>query len=278
MKSKRSNKLVVAQMQMTSIDDVEKNLQQIVELIAQLKNENVRLLSLPENALYMRIKEGEAIKPLHLTDHVFVELSKIAIENHFYIHVGASPIEIEGHVYNSSVLINDLGEVKASYQKIHLFDIQLEGQAPVRESDAFKHGQKPSIFEIDGWKIGETICYDLRFAELFSVYAHQEVDLILVPAAFLVATGKAHWEILLRARAIESQAYILATAQCGVHQGLCGGERSTFGHSLCVEPWGKIENMMANEIGVSIFQLDVVRIEQVRAQIPMKYHRRLHKA
>lgn len=278
MNAKKSNQLVVAQMQMTSIDDVDKNLQQIISLSHQLKNQSVRLLTLPENALYMRVKEGEAVQPLHLTDRIFVELSKLATENHFHIHVGASPIEIDGHVYNSSVHITDQGEVKASYQKIHLFDIQLEGQAPVRESDAFKHGQKPSVFEVDGWKIAETICYDLRFAELFSIYAHQEVDLILVPAAFLVPTGKAHWEVLLRARAIESQAYVVATAQCGVHLGLRGGERSTFGHSLCVEPWGKIENIMADEIGVAVVRLDADRIGQVRKQIPMKHHRRLHKA
>lgn len=278
MKNQKSKHFVVAQLQMTSIDSVEHNLNQIIEQIEKVKNHGVRLLTLPENALYMRVKEGESVKPLHLTDQVFIRLAEIAKENRFHIHVGASPIEIEGHVYNSSVHITDMGQIKASYQKIHLFDIQLQGQAPVRESDAFKHGKNPSTLEIDGWKIGETICYDLRFAELFSVYAHQEVDLMLVPAAFLVATGRAHWEVLLRARAIESQAYIVATAQCGVHRGKHGGERSTFGHSICIEPWGQVVSILGDEVGVAIVRLDAERIEQVRTQIPMKSHRRLHKA
>lgn len=278
MSKNKSKYLVVAQFQMTSIDDVDQNLNQIIEQIEKIKNQGVRLLTLPENALYMRIKEGEVVHPLRLQDDVFVKLANIAKENQLHIHVGASPIEIDGHVFNSSVHITDLGEIKASYQKIHLFDIQLEGQAPVRESDAFKHGQKPSIIEVDGWKIGETICYDLRFAELFSIYAHQEVDIILVPAAFLVATGRAHWEVLLRARSIESQAFVVATAQCGVHRGIRGGERSTFGHSICIEPWGQVLSVLGDEVGVAIVQLDSDRIRQVRTQIPMKNHRRLHKA
>jgi predicted amidohydrolase len=159
---------------------------------------------------------------------------------------------------------------------MHLFDIQLEGQKAIRESDAFRHGQKPSVLEVDGWRIGETICYDVRFAELFSQYARKEVDVILVPAAFLVKTGEAHWHILLRARAIESQAYVIASAQGGTHKGIKGGVRETFGHSLVIDPWGGIQAEVTNNgPGFSISILSRERIMKVRGQIPMKDHRRL---
>ena len=129
---------------------------------------------------------------------------------------------------------------RKSYEKIHLFDIELDGLSPVRETDLFKHGKFPSVFKVRGWEIGQAICYDLRFAELFLEYAKQGVDLVLVPAAFLVETGRAHWEVLLRARAIESQCYIVAAAQAGKHLGCQGGHRMTYGHSLAIDPWGTV--------------------------------------
>lgn len=213
-----SSELVVAVAQMTSIDDTDANLMQIEALLEDIfKTHKPRLVGFPENCLYMRVKEGEKIQGFSLEDSVFSRLSELAQKYETHLHLGSVPLHIEGHLYNSSMLITPRGEVRPTYQKLHLFDIQLEGQAPIRESDVFRHGQRPSVIEVDGWRIGETICYDVRFAELFSQYARKEVDLILVPAAFLVKTGEAHWEILLRARAIESQAYLMASAQGGTH-------------------------------------------------------------
>jgi len=269
--------LVVAVAQMTSIDDVDTNLMQIEALVEQaFAQAKPRLVCFPENCLYMRIIEGEKIEGFTLDHVVFKRLSELAKTHDAYLHLGSVPLYIEGHLYNSSVLVTHAGEIRPTYQKMHLFDIQLEGQKAIRESDVFRHGQRPSIIEVDGWRIGETICYDVRFAELFSNYARKEVDAILVPAAFLVKTGEAHWEILLRARAIESQSYLLASAQGGTHIGIKNGSRETYGHSLIIDPWGEVAGQVQKRTpGVAIMKLSKERLENVRRQIPMKFHRRI---
>lgn len=264
--------------QMTSVDDIDDNLMQIETLLeaAVQLDPKIRLVCFPENCLYMRLVEGEAVRGLDAADEVFVRLGAWAREHGCYLHLGALPLRVDGHLYNSSVLITDAGVVRPSYQKMHLFDIQLEGQKALRESDVFRHGQGPEIFEIDGWKFGQSVCYDLRFAELYAMYARREVDAILVPSAFLVKTGQAHWEVLLRARAVESQCYVLAAAQAGTHLSRRGGVRETYGHSMAVDPWGAVlTHSTADAPGVQLVRLSRARIEQVRRQIPMKDHRRL---
>jgi predicted amidohydrolase len=204
------------------------------------------------------------------------ELAELAKSKKIWLHLGSLPLREQGELSNASVLISPTGEVKCSYQKIHLFDISLPDQVPVRESDVFKPGSQPQILEINGWHIGQTICYDLRFSELFNWYAQHSVELILVPSAFLVPTGKVHWEILLRARAIESQAYVVASAQAGHHIGKAGGSRDTFGNSLVVDPWGQIIAQGKPEGPQTLLvMLDMDKVQSVRRQIPMKNHRRL---
>lgn len=272
-----SSELVVAAVQMTSVDEVSVNLEQMESLLAEVFSQaEPRFVSFPENCLYLRLKEGEKIEGLTLQNSVFSRLQELARHYRTYLHLGSVPLFLEGYLYNSSVLITPEGQVRPSYQKMHLFDIQLEGQPAIRESDVFRHGQAPSVIEVDGWKIGESICYDVRFAELYSQYARHEVDLILVPAAFLMRTGEAHWEILLRARAIENQCYLIASAQGGLHRGSRGGERETYGHSLIIDPWGSVVGQVEKRSpGVIISKLSRERIEAVRRQIPMKFHRRL---
>lgn len=271
------SELVVAVVQMTSIDDVDTNLMQMEALLEEtFKSSQPRLVSFPENCLYLRLIEGQKVEGFTLSHPAFAQLSAWAKKYNTYLHLGSVPLYVDGHLYNSSVLISPEGVVQPTYQKMHLFDIQLEGQTPIRESDVFRHGQKPHLIEVDGWRIGEAICYDVRFAELFSQYARKEVDAILLPAAFLVKTGEAHWEILLRARAIESQAYVIASAQAGTHQGINGGTRETYGHSLVIEPWGSVvAQLEKSRPGVVVTTLRREQIEKVRKQIPMKFHRRL---
>ncbi|MGE9746690.1 carbon-nitrogen hydrolase family protein [Bdellovibrio bacteriovorus] len=272
-----SSELVVAAVQMTSVDDVTTNVAQMEELLKEaFKSAQPRFVSFPENCLYLRLKEGEKIEGLTLSHPAFARLSELAKHYNTYLHLGSIPLYLEGHLYNSSTLITPEGEVQPTYQKMHLFDIQLEGQEPIRESDVFRHGQTPNVIDIDGWKVGEAICYDVRFAELFSQYARREVDVILLPAAFLVKTGEAHWEILLRARAIENQSYVIAAAQGGTHTGLRGGVRETYGHSLIIDPWGGVVGQVEKrQPGVTISKFTRERIDSVRRQIPMKFHRRL---
>ncbi|MBX2988887.1 MAG: carbon-nitrogen hydrolase family protein [Bdellovibrionaceae bacterium] len=261
---------------MTSSDDVEANLMQMENLLERIPDSaGVRAAFFPENALYTRLIEGEKIVGVEIHDEILRALAVIAKKRRLHLHL-TTPVRLEHHVYNASLHINDLGEVSPSYQKMHLFDIALVNGPSVRESDSFRHGSGLKILEIDGWKFGQSICYDVRFAELYATYARQGVDAILVPSAFLVRTGEAHWEVLLRARAIESQAYVLAPAQAGVHHGRHGGMRETYGHSLIVDPWGTVQARLTERgPAVALHTLQSDEIEKVRRQIPMKDHRRL---
>lgn len=273
-----SQELKIALCQMTSVDDVRQNLRQVEALLADVPEDaGIRLYCFPENCLYLRVQEGEAIPPFALQDPVFSDLAVLARRRKAYFHLGSVPLQMGDFLYNSSVVISDEGKIETTYQKIHLFDIQLAGQKPIRESDVFRHGEGPGVFEIDGWKIAQSICYDLRFAELYSQYARDQVDVILVPAAFLTKTGEAHWEILLRARAIESQCYVVASAQAGQHESVRGqGSRATFGNSLVVDPWGLVPLRLDGvRKQTSVCSLLKSRIAQVREQIPMAQHRRI---
>ena len=192
--------------------------------------------------------------------------------------LGSVPISDNQKLYNSSIWIEPSLPARISYSKIHLFDITLTGQKPIRESDVFASGSGPSILNYLNWKFGQSICYDLRFAELYSEYAKADVSAILIPSSFLIPTGKAHWETLVRARAIESQCYVIASAQSGAHQSVQGAfTRHTYGHSLVVSPWGEKLVEMTGTVGIEIFELDLDVVDRVRQQIPMKNHRRLMK-
>lgn len=270
--------LPVAICQMTSVDEISENIKQMKSLLSQVPA-GTRVAFFPENCLYMRVKEGEKIPGVELSDPCFSELSALALEKNIILHLGSVPLKKQDKLTNASVLVAPDGRVQSTYEKIHLFDIELIGQAPIRESDVFSHGDSAKIIDLDGWSFGQSICYDLRFSDLYSYYAHQEVDAVLVPAAFLVKTGLAHWETLLRARAIETQSYVIASAQAGKHFGKRHGSvdlfRETFGHSLVVDPWGQIEHMAkSDQPEVILAKLQRSKIQQVRKQIPMKNHRR----
>jgi predicted amidohydrolase len=261
---------------MTSVDQAKTNYAAMIGLIEKaIKEKKPDLILFPENCLYMRLQEGEKITGFDLSDFYFLELSKIASQNNVALHLGALPLRLHGKLFNASVYIDGFGNISSSYQKIHLFDIQLEGQKANRESDVFTHGEKPAILELKGWQLGQTICYDLRFSELFNFYAKKHVHAILVPSSFLVKTGMAHWEVLLRARAIESQCYILAAAQAGKHQSE-KGIRETFGHSLIIDPWGQVlKQAQSSGPEIIYYDLSCHDLDKVRRQIPMKNHRRM---
>jgi predicted amidohydrolase len=260
---------------MTSVDSLTANLQKFEAVFSSLKPGTVDLICFPENCLYLRVKDTENIEKFELTHSCFMWLGEWARRLGCALHLGSVPLILGGRLFNSSVWITEEGNAEAGYQKIHLFDIELEGQKPIRESDVFERGSSSKIRELKGWRIGESICYDIRFSELYSDYAHHAVDILLIPAAFLVETGRAHWEVLNRARAIESQCYVVASAQAGVHQSLKNAaERRTYGHSLIVEPWGQVLADLGLEPGVQIHHLQKESIQKVRNQIPMASHRR----
>ncbi len=268
------NSLNIALCQMTATDDVAKNIDQALGLFSKISGP-VDLISLPENCLYLRVEEGDKPTGFEISDKVFAPFAKYAQENKVFIHLGSVPLKKGDRLYSSSVIVSDTGKLTADYSKIHLFDVDVEGARPSRESHTFAHGEHPRVITIRDWHIGLSICYDLRFPELFLHYSRHPVDLILLPAAFLVPTGRAHWEVLLRARAIEAQAFVAAAAQCGKHVGHKGGERLTWGHSMVIDPWGAKMVEAENEIGIIKATLEKSQIAKVRGQIPMKNHRRL---
>ncbi len=286
--------LRVGIVQMQSTEDVESNIEAALSAIERVAKKGCDLISLPENALFLRINRA-ADKPMQfdLKESFWQRFSELSKKYKTHVLVGSVPYksaardgsdggtakssaEPSAKPTNSTIWIKPDGSLLATYDKIHLFDVDVVGAPPVRESDTFSHGRDPKIIEINGWRIGLSICYDLRFSELFRQYALAEVDLILVPAAFLVPTGEAHWHLLLRARAIEGQCYAIAAAQAGEHKSQTGHSRRTFGHSLAVAPWGEVLfELKENGPAEGVVELTPDRISKVRSQIPMKNHRRI---
>ncbi len=271
-----SQPLRIAVCQMTSVDDVDQNLKQILDLLGEIK-EPVDLVTFPENSLFFRLQKGTETLAMTLDESCFECLQNEVETRGFDLLLGSAPMDNGiGRPGNATVYFTPGMKPRVVYKKIHLFDVDVVGSPPVRESDSFSHGEQPNIIEIKSWRIGLSICYDVRFAELYSKYAQEGVHLILVPSAFLVPTGAAHWHILLRARAIENQAFVVAAAQAGEHIGIYGERRKTYGHSLAIDPWGEVL-MDLGESGpkVQIVTLDPSRLEKVWRQIPQAGHRRL---
>ena len=268
----------VALAQLNSNDDTHRNLKKILELIdeACLQNPKPDLIIFPENSVFFRMSSADKVEALPTDSGIWDVLKNKAKSLSVHLHLTTALIDTDQKIYNGSILIRPDGKLELVYRKIHLFDIALTGQKPIRESDVFQFGKKVHIFLIKGFKFGSSICYDIRFSELYAHYAKEEVDVILVPSAFLVKTGEAHWHTLLKARAIESQCYVLAPAQTGNHFSVNGkNQRETYGHSVVVGPWGEIIKEKPDQVGLISADLLKSEIHRVREQIPMKSHRRL---
>ncbi len=275
-KKLQNQRLNVVLCQMTSTDVVADNVVQALSLLKHISEPaNIDLISFPENCLYLRLDEDEEVQGLTLDSDVFKPFCDYAKKHSVLIHLGSIPLRKNKKLYNSTVIIWDDGSLSSDYSKIHLFDVDVEGHKPVRESKTFSHGHEPAVIEYRGWKIGLGICYDLRFPELFLHYSRHPVDLLLLPAAFLVPTGQAHWEVLLRARAIEAQAFVAAAAQWGEHKGEKKSTRKTYGHSMVIDPWGTKMVEVPSGMGIIEASLEKDLIDKVRKQIPMRNHRRL---
>lgn len=267
--------LRVAVCQLQSIDDVETNLRSILVLLEQIREKGgADIICFPENCLYLRLSK-QPIPGVSLQDAAFETLKAKADQFNAFIFFGSVPLKEDGKLSNATVLCAPGEKPKVVYRKIHLFDVDVVGAERVRESDIFNPGKEPSVLTVRDWKLGLSICYDLRFSELYASYAKSKVDGILVPSAFLVPTGSAHWHVLTRARAIECQAYLLAAAQGGEHKNAQGDRRETYGHSLIVDPWGRVLAEADLEPGVIWAELRKDEIARVRRQIPTFDHRRL---
>jgi predicted amidohydrolase len=264
--------------QTCSTDDVAANVDAALAAVARLKGSD--LIVFPENALFLRMDRGPTLTEFDLSEKFWVQFQEAAKRQRAHVMIGSvalqsAALKSRGKPTNSTIWIDTEGAITAPYSKIHLFDVDVEGAPAVRESDAFAHGEKPRLVEINGWRVGLSICYDVRFSNLYHEYARQNAHLILVPSAFLVPTGQAHWHTLLRARAIESQAFVVAAAQSGGHRGANGKTRETFGHSLVIDPWGAVLAELASaDAAEKLIQLDPDLLTKVWRQIPMASHRR----
>jgi deaminated glutathione amidase len=205
-------------------------------------------------------------------DPVLAACRAAAREHGMWLQLGSLAILVDdGKVANRGFVVDRLGKIEARYDKIHLFDVDLPSGETWRESAVYRAGDKSVV--VNGTPIGKlglTICYDLRFPALFARIAEADADVISVPAAFTVPTGRAHWHTLLKARAIEAGLFVVAAAQTGRHE----DGRQTFGHSLVVDPWGEVLLDMGDEVGVGFADIDLARILEVRSRIPALNHRR----
>ena len=206
------------------------------------------------------------------TDPVLSALRRAAAEHGIWIHVGSLALRggSDGRLVNRGFLIDGEGAIRARYDKIHLFDVDLPTGESWRESAAYAGGKRAVVAETPLGPVGLSICYDLRFPDLYRALSNAGATLLSIPAAFTVPTGEAHWHVLLRARAIEAGAFVVAAAQTGRHQ----DGRETYGHSLVVDPWGEVLLDMGMEPGLGFADLDPARIEEVRRRLPAIRHRR----
>jgi predicted amidohydrolase len=205
-------------------------------------------------------------------DAVLAAVRSAAKQAGIWVHLGSLALKGEGgKLVNRGFVIDDQGEVRAHYDKIHLFDVDLPTGESWRESAMYQAGSEAVVVpDTPVGKLGLTICYDLRFPALFERLSEAGAEVIALPAAFTVPTGRAHWQVLLRARAIEAELFVVAAAQAGRHE----DGRETYGHSLVVDPWGELVLEMGGEPGVAFAELNLDRIADVRARIPVHLHRR----
>lgn len=271
-----SSSLQIAVLQLSSNESIDRNLEQIVDQLEKLPSGQIDLVCLPENSLFFRIKRATAMPEIPLIHRAFVKLQSIVDAQRFALMV-TTPLTENRLTSNATVLLEPGKSPKVLYRKVHLFDVDVLGAPSVRESEAFDYGAEPTVWTWKGWRIGLSICYDLRFSELYRAYSKAGVDLILIPSAFLVPTGQAHWEVLVRARAIESQCFVAAAAQGGEHLGETGEKRYTYGHSLVVNPWGEVVLELSEANRTGFVKIDTSLCERVRQQIPMAEHRRRRK-
>lgn len=269
----KKESLTIAIVQLTSSHNVEENLKKISYYLDLASKQKIDLLSFPENCFFMHSQlEGNRFQE-SLSSHYISHLQKIAKEKRITLHIGSFPEKklFSKKHYQSSFLIHADGRIGPVYRKIHLFTLCDKAGEQHDEATYSARGKSVVIDEVAGWKVGLSICYDLRFPELYRKMSKQDLDLILVPSAFVAKTGKAHWKPLLQARAIENQVYVAASAQWGVHN----PRRTTHGHSMCVDPWGEVIAEVSEGEGMIVCALTQTRLKEIRTTLPALGGRRL---
>lgn len=263
-----SKKICLALAQMTSTASIHQNENDARQILAEAKAGDADLVTFPECAnLIQRDRVKASSEICSEKDDLFIKACReFAAATGIWVHTGSSALQESGkkRFSNRSLLIGSDGSTVAHYDKIHLFDVDLGAGEIHRESDRYEPGNRAVIGETPWGVVGLTICYDLRFPHLFRDLAKAGAGIIFVPSAFTVPSGKAHWETLLRARAIENGAFVIAAAQCGQH----ADGRVTYGHSLVVDPWGEVLLDAGGDPATHFITLDLGRITTARSKIP----------
>ncbi len=265
----------VAAIQMASAPQRDANLMEARRLIHLAKDQGAELVVLPENFPIMGIQESDKveIREAYGDGPIQTFLSEQAAKHGIWIVGGTVPIWCDdpNKIIAASILYNAQGQEVARYEKIHLFDVELGNEESYKESETITSGTDVIVADTPFGKLGLAICYDLRFPELFRQLIDKGAEIIAIPSAFTATTGKAHWEVLVRARAIENLCYVIAADQGGYH--LSG--RNTYGDSMIVDPWGNILNRLSQGAGVVLADIDIEHMHNTRRTFPCLQHRKL---
>ncbi len=269
-----ANLFTIALVQMRSSTDPAQNIADACDMIRKSAARGANLICTPENTHLIQTNREPFLQTIREEENepALRAIGQVAQETGTFVLIGSLVIKISPEkAANRSFLINPAGEITARYDKIHMFDVAINTKESWCESDYIQSGNRAVIAKAGPAMLGLSICYDLRFASLYRTLAQAGANILIVPAAFTRVTGRAHWEVLLRARAIECGAYVLAPAQGGVHE----AGRRTWGHSMVVDPWGKVVAQLDHdEPGVLMADLDLAKCETARTRIPALSHDR----
>lgn len=271
----KMDRIKTAVVQMCSTEDLEANLSRAGALVRAAAADGAQWIAAPENVGFLKVGDvrdsGEPLDNSRIVSffrELAAELGVAVLIGSFHEATG----DAQSRAYNTSVLVGADGEIISTYRKIHLFDIDVTGSPlSFRESDDIKPGTAPVVAKLGGTRIGLSICYDLRFPELYRKLEEQGATVLTVPAAFTNTTGMDHWEVLLRARAIENQCYVVAPNQWGRH----GGRRHSYGHSVIIDPWGHVIARVSNGEGWASAWLEPDKVSAVRRNLPCAQHRKI---
>ena len=259
--------------QMTSGADPQINLKHLKMKLKGLQLQGAKLVVTPENCLVFGSREDYRAHAEPLGEGPLqAEVAALAKQLGIWVLIGSMPIrQIDGAITTTALLFDDHGQLQGHYDKLHMFDVEIDdAHHSYRESDTFRAGRETKVITTPFGNIGLSICYDVRFPQLYAALREQGADIIVVPAAFTKVTGKAHWELLLRARAVETQCWMVAAAQWGEHN----EQRETWGHSMIVDPWGQVVACQQQGTGVMLADIDLDLSKAIRTNMPLVEHAR----
>ena len=266
-------KIKVACVQLRCTDDMNENIATTSSFVRQAARDGARFVATPENTNLMAPDGGAKLEKTFVekNDPSVPAFAALANELNIWLLIGSVAIKVSDTLTaNRSYLFGPDGKVEARYDKIHLFDVQVADGESYRESRTVAPGNEAVVANLPWARIGLTVCYDLRFPQLYRALAKAGAEILTVPSAFTVPTGKAHWHVLMRARAIENECFVIAPAQGGLH----ANGRSTYGHSLIVSPWGEILAEASDDPGIVSAEIDLAQIGKIRGRLPSLQHDR----